>query len=74
MSDLLTRLAMALEPFSEMGDAMDDAEDLIDDEDRKEHAKVVFGGMHMGEWDRDDFRRAQEAFAAWRDATEKATT
>lgn len=72
MSDLLTRLAMALEPFSEMGDAMDDAEDLVHDEDCKEHASIIFGGMTVGDWNRDDFRRAQEAFAAWRDATEKA--
>lgn len=59
-------LTEALEPFTAMAEVMDDWEDLIDDEDRKEHATIVFGGMTMGDWDRDDFRRAQAALSRTR--------
>lgn len=69
MTDLEKKLIAALVPFVDMADAMDDAEDLIHDEDLKGHASISFGGMTMGDWVRDDFRRAQEAFEAYRVAT-----
>lgn len=49
-----------LRPFGEAADAADDADDLVDDDDLREHFSVIFGGMAVGEMDRDDFRAARD--------------
>lgn len=47
-------------PFADLADAMDDAAGLIDDEDRKEHVNIGFGGMTLGDVERDAFRAASQ--------------
>jgi hypothetical protein len=57
----IARKDAALSTFAYAADALDDCEDLIEDEDRREHVTLIFGGFTPGDLDRDDFRRARAA-------------
>ncbi len=63
--DRFDSLAGALEPFADIAEEIEDAEDvaLWPDDDR---VKVSWGGMEMATLDRDDFRRASDALRDWK--------
>ena len=56
----IERLRQLMTPFADIGDQLEDALDLIEDEDRRENVQIIFGGMKCADSGLADFVAARD--------------